>query len=88
MVDMVKAKSNPARVFTFPHQVTEERNLTHKEKVEILKSWEYDARELQVATEENMLGSNAELLDNILRELEKLGTISRNSERRSPTKHG
>lgn len=88
MVDIKKAKLNPARVFASPHQITEEENLTHKQKVEILKRWEYDARELQVATEENMQGSNPELLDIILRELEKLGAISRNSESRSPTKHG
>ena len=88
MVDMNKAKLNPARVFASPHQVTEEGDLTHKEKVEILKRWEYDSRELQVATEENMPGSNTELLDNILKELEKLGAISRNRESRSPTKHG
>lgn len=46
--------------------------LSREEKIALLKQWEYDARELEVAEEENMGGGAADMLERILRALEKL----------------
>lgn len=47
-------------------------DLSRDQKIEILRRWEYDARELQVAEEENMIGTNADILGQIMRALLQL----------------
>ena len=58
--------TDPAAVYDKPDDVLNDANLTDDEKCEVLKRWEYDARELQVATEENMPGPEEDLLADIL----------------------
>jgi hypothetical protein len=72
MVDIDKALLNPASVFKTPEEVLKSDELSRKEKIEILRRWEYDARELQVAEEENMIGTNADILGQIMRALLQL----------------
>jgi hypothetical protein len=60
-----KAMMNPAEVFSHPDQVTKNENLTREQKQKILLRWEYDARELEVAEEENMVGGPPSLLREI-----------------------
>ena len=45
-----------------PNQVLQDGSLTQEQKMEILKQWEYDARELEVAEEENMAGNASSML--------------------------
>ncbi len=86
MTDIDKAMLDPGSVFDKPSDLLNAEDLTRKQKIEILRRWEYDARELQVATEENMPGNNSDLLDQVLKALNSLGAFSEKSN--SPTKQG
>lgn len=72
MIDIDKALHNPATVFKTPDEVLKAEELSREQKIEILRRWEFDARELQVAEEENMIGTNADILGQIMRALLQL----------------
>jgi hypothetical protein len=72
MIDIDKALLNPAIVFKTPEEVLKSDELSREQKIEILRRWEFDARELQVAEEENMIGTNADILGQIMRALLQL----------------
>ncbi len=72
MIDIDKALLNPASVFETPDDVLEAEELSREQRIDILRRWEYDARELQVADEENMIGTNADMLGQIMRALLQL----------------
>ena len=89
MVDVKQAVLNPSAVFKRPQEVVDCKELTHGQKIEILKRWEYDARELQVADEESMTAPRPEpvALESILQALRALGAPA-NVEHSAPTKQG
>ena len=64
-----------------------DERLNQQQKIKILRRWEYDARELEVAEEENMKSNDVSLLGDILVVLHKLG-IKVDREKYSPTKQG
>lgn len=72
MIDIDKALLNPATVFKTPEEVLKSDELSREQKIEILSRWEFDARQLQVAEEENMIGTNADILGQIMRALLQL----------------
>lgn len=72
-MNLEQAMLNPGRVFESPAAVCDSPELSQEQKIEILRRWEYDARELQVATEENMGGGPAGRLDQVLVALHQLG---------------
>ena len=72
MTDVKKAKLDPTSVYQTPSEVLADSTISREEKIEILRVWEYDAREIQVAEEENMTSANSQMLDEVLRALEKL----------------
>lgn len=78
---------NPAREFVHPKDVLQEQSLTHEQKIQILRRWEYDARELEVAEEENMGGTAPSMLGEILNALHVLNA-SVDTEHSPPTKQG
>ncbi len=85
---MQRALTDPAAVFDAPQEVLEHAELQAEQKIEILKRWEYDARELQVAEEENMQGKdNSNLLDRVLDALHQLKD-GPDLEHSPPTKQG
>lgn len=86
-MEFEKALSDPANVFRTPGDVVAEQSLDTDQKIRILQSWEYDARELTVAEEENMPGQGSEILDQILRCLHELG-FSPDLDDGPPTKQG
>mgnify|MGYP006908248256 FL=1 len=87
MLDKRRAKITPSEEFSSPSDVLKADELTRSEKIDVLHRWEYDARELDVATEENMPATNpSDLLDQILKALNELGAGSVN-ENTSFTKH-
>ena len=86
MTDVDRAMLDPGSVFDKPSDVLQAEDLTREQKIEILRRWEYDARELQVASEENMPGNNSDLLDLVLEALNSLGVFSEESD--APTKQG
>lgn len=82
-----RAFIDPGSVFRSPREVLACGHLSREQKIELLRRWEYDVRELQVAEEENMPGRMPVGLDEILQALRELGAGSA-AERSSPTKQG
>jgi len=72
-VDLEAALRDPASAFAAPQDVASHPGLTREQKIEILRLWEYDAAEAEVATEEGMPGGNGDLLQRILLALDGLG---------------
>ena len=59
VIDVSRAKLTPSAVFRHPRDVVIDKELSFSDKVDILKQWAYDERELEVAEEENMPGKNS-----------------------------
>jgi hypothetical protein len=57
--DFDQALLSPTSVFDAPMEVVKTDALTTDQKLEILKRWEAEARDLQVAAEENMSGGES-----------------------------
>ena len=89
MKDVEKSILNPAATFKKPQEVLDSQDLSREQKIEVLRRWEYDLRELQVAEEEGMTPPKAEsvTLDMVLKALNLLGVPS-DMERTAPTKQG
>jgi len=73
-MDIEKAILNPSSVFSHPEDILCEQSLTREQKIKILRQWEYDARELLVAEEENMGGGPPHMLGEILRAFHSLNS--------------
>lgn len=72
---VAKALIDPASVFHNPMSVVAEDTLSTECKIEILKRWEYDAREIQVADEEGFPARKpGALLDAVIAALHRLGS--------------
>jgi len=54
-VDRKKAFTAPQAVFTYPEAVAQCRELSHDEKLTVLRNWKQELVQLQKAGEENML---------------------------------
>jgi hypothetical protein len=87
MTDIDKALLDPTSVFKAPEDVLKARDITREQKIEILRRWEYDARELQVADDESMTGGNNNLLQRVLESLSALGYVS-DPDNNPPTMQG
>jgi hypothetical protein len=73
MIDVEKAKLDPTSVFAHPKDVLTAQ-LSREQKIDILRRWAYDAREIEIADQENMGGRPiADPLDEVLRCLKELG---------------
>lgn len=82
------ALRDPASVFGDPQDVLGQAGLSDDEKIEILRRWEYDARELQVMEEESLPSREpATTLDSVLAALRRLGA-GPGTENSPPTKQG
>jgi hypothetical protein len=86
MIDVKKAMLDPTMVFKDPEEVVANTEFTRDQKIEILRRWEYDAHQLEVAEEEaGMAVLRPEMLDLILQALLTLGG-ERDTEHTPPTK--
>ena len=86
MIDVKRAMLDPTSVFKDPEDVVASDELNRDQKIEILRRWEYDARELEVAEEEaGMAVSRPEMFDRVVRALHTLGA-ERDTEHTPPTK--
>ncbi len=86
MIDVTKAMLDPTMVFNEPKDVVASNELTLDQKIEILRRWEYDARQLEVAEEEaGMTVRRPEMFDRVLEALHTLGA-KRDTEHTPPTK--
>lgn len=85
---VAKALLDPASVFPNPMTVVADDSLSVERKIEILKHWEYDALEVQVAEEEGFPAREPDsLLDTIIAALHQLGA-GPDLEHSPPTKQG
>lgn len=66
VLDYQKCLADPKRVFGTPERVLEETRLHSWAKLEILRRWELDARELATAEDEAMDGGEPNMLDRVL----------------------
>lgn len=87
MINIDEAINNPESIFKSPDEVVSCKDLTREQKIKILKHWEYDARLLEVAEEENMRGNDLDILDLILLALKTLDEPTC-QEHSAPTKTG
>ena len=71
MAEGKKATDDPSRAFSSPRGVVESE-LPREEKIQILRSWELDARRLLESAEENMTGGEKDRLPEIQRALREL----------------
>ena len=86
-MDFEKVLLNPSSEFASPRDILSVQALSHKQKIQLLRIWEYDAREMEVAEEENMAGGAPSLLSEILEALHYLGS-GVDTEHTPPTKQG
>lgn len=86
MADLEKALLDPSAVFKTPGEVLQSPEISRDQKIQVLRRWEYDVRELQVADEESMTGPQSVTLDAVLNALRSLGAVEK--ERSAPTKQG
>jgi hypothetical protein len=68
-----KALADPSDVFERPEAVLDAGDLSREQKIEILRRWEYNVSEEDVALEEGMPGDESGLLRRILVALGTLG---------------
>ncbi len=86
MIDVKKAMLDPTMVFKDPQEVVANTEFTRDQKIEILRRWEYDAHQLEVAEEEAGMGVlRPDMLDRVIQALHTLG-VERDTEHTPPTK--
>lgn len=80
--------------FKTPENIITDKNLDGAQKLKLLKQWEFDLRQLLVATEENMPGAeakpgkSAELLQKVRRALVSIEGEAPAKDGGAPTKAG
>jgi hypothetical protein len=67
-----QALVNPASVFAKPNEVVSTPAFSRKQKIDVLRRWEYDARMLQMGDQEGKVDECEELLAEILESLHQL----------------
>jgi hypothetical protein len=70
-----KALMDPKSVFESPENVLADPRLDRRAKLEILKRWEHDARQLAVAEDEAMGGGEPSMLHRVLRAIDVLAEV-------------
>ncbi|MBN9344318.1 MAG: hypothetical protein BGO76_03080 [Caedibacter sp. 38-128] len=66
MVTLKQAILDPKSSFGTPQEVMGASNFSLDEKIIILKLWAYDAEQLEIAEEENMTGTDDDMLKHII----------------------
>lgn len=69
-VEVDRILADPSSSYAAPEDVLLDERLSREQKVSILKLWAFDAREIEVAQEENMRG-DASPLHQVLQALKK-----------------
>ncbi len=85
---LAQAMLDPSSMFPSPVAIVGDKRLASDQKIELLRRWEYDAREMQVAEEEGFPAREpGSLLDTIIIALHRLGA-GPDIEHSPPTKQG
>ncbi len=82
-----RALLDPSTVFACPRDVVASSGISDAQKIEMLRRWEYDVREEEVAQEENMAGDMPVTLSHVLDALNQLGAHP-GHDHPSPAKQG
>lgn len=82
-----RALHDATSIYRHPDEVVKDESLVREQKIQILRQWEYDARDILVAEEENMTGPGSTQLGLVLKALRDLGVKS-DTEQLIPTKQG
>ena len=72
MKKLKQALINPTAVFAKPNEVVFNPALSRKQKIDVLRRWEYDARMLQMGNQESKFDESEEILAEILESLHQL----------------
>ncbi len=70
--DYDRALIAPEQVFESPMDIVNTDSMTPEQKLTVLKHWEANARDLQVANDENMTGPGNTRLDEVRKAIDKL----------------
>jgi len=70
--DYDQALLTPQKIFDLPMEVVDTDSLTAKQKLKVLKRWEADAHDLEVATDESMSGGERSRLGEVRRAIHEL----------------
>lgn len=71
-IDFHEALLDPATVFDTPEDVVREASLSNPEKAEILRRWQYNIAEEDVALEEGMQGSETGMMRRVMLALQQV----------------
>lgn len=88
------ALTDVSKVYAEPKEIIAAQDLSHQQKVKLLRQWEFDLRENLVASEENMTAENtpeghsAELLRGVRKALIEIGAVDHKDESAAPNKTG
>ncbi len=85
--DYDRALIDPGAVYASPASILDDATLSSAQKLQLLRHWEADARELEVAEEEGMMNGEPDRLSDVLLAIEKL-TADDAKHRDAPTKQG
>jgi hypothetical protein len=89
-----EALTDVGKSYAHPNEIMGSDDLSHQQKVKLLRQWEFDLRENLVASEENMTaetlpeGQSAELLRGVRKALIAIGAVDHKDETASPMKQG
>lgn len=67
-----EAKTNPSKEYGRPMDVVLDDSISVSERLDILKRWEQEARDLQRAADENMTGGEPSLLPDVRKAIDTL----------------
>jgi len=67
-----EAKANPSRQYGKPMDVVDDDSIDPPVRLQILKRWEQEAKDLQRASDENMTGGEPSLLPDVRKAIDAL----------------
>jgi hypothetical protein len=70
--DYDQALLTPQKIFELPMEVVETESMTAQQKLKVLKRWEADAHDLEVASDESMSGGEQSRLGEVRRAIHEL----------------
>ena len=87
--DYDRALIDPMQVYSRPSEVLQDPRLNDEQKLTVLRQWEIDSREMQVAEDEGMTGGEDDLLTEVIEAIHQLAPETQDTHPVvAPTKQG
>ncbi len=87
--DYEQALIDPLLVYSRPAEVLQDSKLSDEQKLTVLRRWESDSRELQVAEDEGMIGGEDDLFTEVIEAIHQLVPADDEASHvEAPTKQG